>query len=226
MAEQSTVQSLDRAFDLLETLCRSRNGMSIGSLSAETGLHKSTVHRLLSSMCARGYVQRDAETSVYRAGMRLCEMSSYIVDNLDIVERARASLERLEQCTDETVHLPLYCTGVGKAILATWDTAEVRDVWQHSDVHAWTEHTIVDEDAFFREIDKVRQLGYALDNEENELGVRCIAAAIPDYRGRASYAISLSAPVSRMTDQRVAELRAPLMAARDEIARALGGSRF
>ena len=231
MAEQSTVQSLDRAFDLLETLCRSRNGMSIGGLSAETGLHKSTVHRLLTSMCARGYVQRDAETSVYRAGMRLCEMSSYIVDNLDIVERARASLERLEQCTDETVHLvmrddkdivyihkvdngssairmfsrigmrlPLYCTGVGKAILATWDTAEVRDVWQHSDVHAWTEH--------------------------NELGVRCIAAAIPDYRGRASYAISLSAPVSRMTDQRVAELRAPLMAARDEIARALGGSRF
>lgn len=192
MAEQSTVQSLDRAFDLLETLCRSRNGMSIGSLSAETGLHKSTVHRLLTSMCARGYVQRDAETSVYRAGMRL----------------------------------PLYCTGVGKAILATWDTAEVRDVWQHSDVHAWTEHTIVDEDAFFREIDKVRQLGYALDNEENELGVRCIAAAIPDYRGRASYAISLSAPVSRMTDQRVAELRAPLMAARDEIARSLGGSRF
>ena len=246
MAEQSTVQSLDRAFDLLETLCRSRNGMSIGGLSAETGLHKSTVHRLLASMCARGYVQHDAETSVYRAGMRLCEMSSYIVDNL---ERARASLERLEQCTDETVHLvmrddkdivyihkvdngssairmfsrigmrlPLYCTGVGKAILATWDTAEVRDVWQHSDVHAWTEHTIVDEDAFFREIDKVRQLGYALDNEENELGVRCIAAAIPDYRGRASYAISLSAPVSRMT--------APLMAARDEIARALGGSRF
>ena len=105
MAEQSTVQSLDRAFDLLETLCRSRNGMSIGGLSAETGLHKSTVHRLLTSMCARGYVQRDAETSVYRAGMRLCEMSSYIVDNLDIVERARTSLERLEQCTDETVHL-------------------------------------------------------------------------------------------------------------------------
>ena len=86
-------------------LCRSRNGMSIGGLSAETGRTKSTVHRLLASMCARGYVQRDAETSVYRAGMRLCEMSSYIVDNLDIVERARASLERLEQCTDETVHL-------------------------------------------------------------------------------------------------------------------------
>ena len=105
MAEHSPVQSLDRAFDLLEILCRSRGGMTIGALSAETGLHKSTVHRLLTSMCMRGYVQRDAETSMYRAGMRLCEMSSYIVDNLDVVDRARAVLERLGRETDETVHL-------------------------------------------------------------------------------------------------------------------------
>ena len=86
MAEQSTVQSLDRAFDLLETLCRSRNGMSIGGLSAETGLHKSTVHRLLTSMCARGYVQRDAETSVYRAGMRLCEMPEDVIPAFELVK--------------------------------------------------------------------------------------------------------------------------------------------
>lgn len=209
MAEHSPVQSLDRAFDLLEILCRSRGGMTIGALSAETGLHKSTVHRLLTSMCMRGYVQRDAETSMYRAGMRLCEMSSYIVDNLDVVDRARAVLERLGRETDETVHLvmrderdvvyihkidggnsairmfsrigmrlPLYCTGVGKAILATWPRSEARAVWEASDVYAWTENTITDEEAFFREIDKVRQLGYALDNEENEVGVRCIAAAI------------------------------------------------
>ena len=76
------------------------------------------------------------------------------------------------------------------------EVAEARAVWEASDVYAWTENTITDEEAFFREIDKVRQLGYALDNEENEVGVRCIAAAIPDYRGRAFYAISLSAPTS------------------------------
>ncbi len=257
MAEPSSVQSLDRAFDLLETLCRSRSGMTIGALSAATGLHKSTIHRLLSSMCLRGYVQRDPATSVYRAGMRICEMGSYIVDNLDIVERARGALERLERSTDETVHLvmrddtdivyihkvdngssairmfsrigmrlPMYCTGVGKAILSTWSREDVQQIWADSEIRPWTEHTIVQEEAFLREIDKVRQLGYAIDNEENELGVRCIATAIPDYRKWASYAISLSAPVSRMTDKRVAELRAPLMAARDEIARALGGGRF
>ena len=155
MAESSSVQSLERAFDLLEKLCRSRNGMTIGTLSAETGLHKSTVHRLLATMCTRGYVQRDAETSVYRAGMRLCELSSYIVENMDVIERARAPLERLGHETGETVHLvlqeerdivyihkvesvsgairmfsrigmrrPLYCTGVGKAILATWPDEE------------------------------------------------------------------------------------------------------
>ena len=164
MAEHSPVQSLDRAFDLLEILCRSRGGMTIGALSAETGLHKSTVHRLLTSMCMRGYVQRDAETSMYRAGMRLCEMSSYIVDNLDVVDRARAVLERLGRETDETVHLvmrderdvvyihkidggnsairmfsrigmrlPLYCTGVGKAILSTWPLSEAREVWEGSE---------------------------------------------------------------------------------------------
>ena len=254
MTEHSSVQSLDRAFDLLEILCRSRGGMSIGALSAETGLHKSTVHRLLASMCTRGYVQRDAETSMYRAGMRLCEMSSYIVDNLDVVDRARAVMERLGRETDETVHLvmrdendvvyihkidsgnsairmfsrigmrlPMYCTGVGKAILSTWPLSEAREVWEGSDVYSWTENTVTDEEAFFREIDKARQLGYALDNEENEMGVRCIAAAIPDYRGHAFHAISLSAPATRMPDERIIQLRGPLLCASRDIAQALGG---
>ncbi len=254
MAEASSVQSLDRAFDLLEHLCRSRNGMTIGALSAETGLHKSTVHRLLATMCMRGYVQHDSETSIYRPGMRLCELSSYIMENMDVIERARAPMERLSHSTGETVHLvmqeerdivyihkvdsvssairmfsrigmrrPLYCTGVGKAILATWADDEVRTLWRASNVRPWTPYTIVDEDAFFKELAQVRRLGYAMDNEENELGVRCIATAIPDYRGRASYALSISAPLSRMTDERVASLRIPLMDARDEIAAAIGG---
>ena len=113
---------------------------------------------------------------------------------------------------------------MGKAILATWPRSEARAVWEASDVYAWTENTITDEEAFFREIDKVRQLGYALDNEENEVGVRCIAAAIPDYRGRAFYAISLSAPTARMADERIMQLRGPLLRASRDIAQALGGS--
>lgn len=254
MAE-SSVQSLDRAFDLLELLCKSRNGMTIAALSAETGLHKSTVHRLLASMCTRGYVQRDAETSIYHAGMRLCELSGYIMENMDVIERARAPMERLGEQTGETVHLvmqeerdivyihkvesdsgairmfsrigmrrPLYCTGVGKAILATWTDEQARTIWRASDIQACTPHTITTEEAFMLELGHVRRQGYALDNEENELGVRCIAAAIPDFSGRAVYALSVSAPVTRMSDARIHELCAPLLDARDEIAGALGGT--
>ena len=254
MAEPSSVQSLDRAFDLLELLCRSHGGMTIGALSAETGLHKSTVHRLLASMCQRGYVQRDAATSIYRASMRLCELSSYIMDNLDMVDIVRAPLEALGRQTEETVHLamqegrdivyihkvergsgairmfsrigmrrPLFCTGVGKAILATWPDSEVQAVWTQSDVHPWTAHTIVEEQAFFEEIERVRQRGYAIDNEENELGIRCIAAALPDYSGRATYAISLSAPAGKMTDARIAALQGPLLDTRSAIAAVLAG---
>ena len=195
------VQSLDRAFDLLELLCRSQNGMAIHQLSEITGLHKSTVHRLLAAMASRGYVRRDPENAVYRAGMRLCELSEYIQENLDVVARAREPMERLSRATGETVHLvaregaeivyvykvesihgairmvsrigmrrPLYCTGVGKAILATRGDEEVLQCWEESERVPCTPYTITRKDAFLREIAQIRQQGYAMDNEENELG--------------------------------------------------------
>lgn len=254
MAETGAVQSLDRAFALLELLCTSRDGMSIAALTEQTGLHKSTIHRLLASMAARGYVQQDTQTSRYHAGMKLCELSSCILENFDILSRARAPMDRLHAQTSETVHLvmregqdivyiqkveggtgairmfsrigmrrPLYCTGVGKAILATLPEAEVLSVWKNSRIEALTPHTIIDKDAFLQEIQHIRRVGYALDNEENELGVRCIAAAIADYRGRAAYALSISAPLARMTDEHIRQLRQPLLTASHEIAALLGG---
>lgn len=254
MAESPPVQSLDRAFGLLEILCRSNGGMTIAALCAQTGLHKSTVHRLLASMAARGYVMQDSAGSVYHAGMRLCELASCITENLDIVARSRAVISRLSRETGETVHLvmreqndivyihkmdsihsairmfsrigmrrPLYCTGVGKAILATLPEEEVLAVWRASEVRAHTEHTITSEQLFLREIAGVRRKGYALDNGENEADVRCIAAAIPDYTGRAAYAMSISAPATRMADSRVAELSTPLLAACGEVCTILGG---
>ena len=228
------VQSLDRAFDLLELLCRSQNGMAIHQLSEITGLHKSTVHRLLAAMASRGYVRRDPENAVYRAGMRLCELSEYIQENLDVVARAREPMERLSRATGETVHLvaregaeivyvykvesihgairmvsrigmrrPLYCTGVGKAILATRGDEEVLQCWEESERVPCTPYTSTRKDAF--------------------LGVRCAAAAIPDWHGAASYALSISAPVSRMTDERVRSLIPALLETRNEISACLGG---
>lgn len=254
LAEQSSVQSLDRAFQLLELLCRSQNGMSIAALSTETGLHKSTVHRLLSSMASRGYVQRDSEGATYFPGMHICELSSYILQNLDIVSRARAPMEHLSRRTGETVHLvvlqgaeivyihkvesvygairmfsrigmrrPVFCTGVGKAILSTRTTEEASSLWHQCEIRSYTPDTITNQNLFMRELQRISTLGYAMDNEENEVGVRCIAAAIPDWSGRAQYAISISAPVSRMTDERIAALIPELLFAQSQISATLGG---
>ena len=251
--ERGGVQSLDRAFDLLELLCKSPNGMTIHRLSETTGLHKSTVHRLLNAMADRGYVQRDTESAVYRAGMRICELGDYVLDNLDVVARARDAMERLSRHTGETVHLvmrqgneivyihkveslhggvrmvsrigarrPLYCTGVGKAILASQSDQEALECWNSSTRIAYTPHTITKEAAFLHELNEIRRLGYALDNEENELDVRCVATAIPDWRGQCQYALSISAPLSRMTDERIMNMVPDLMQARQEIAVNLG----
>ena len=102
--EKGGVQSLDRAFTLLELLCKSPGGMAIHQISEVTGLHKSTVHRLLGAMMEWGYVRKSGE-AVYRAGMRICELSDYIQENLNLVELAREPMERLSRRTGETVHL-------------------------------------------------------------------------------------------------------------------------
>jgi DNA-binding IclR family transcriptional regulator len=101
---------------------------------------------------------------------------------------------------------PLYCTAVGKAILAELPDAEIHSIWDSIDIRPHTENTIVNWGDFIKEIGTIRSLGYALDNEENEVGVKCVAVAIRDYTGMARHAISVSAPVSRMTDSNLEKI--------------------
>ncbi len=254
MAEKSSpVQSLDRAFDIMERLCAARDGLPIHTLTELTGLHKSTVHRMLAAMASRGYVRKDEDTGRYRMTTRLYALSGQVVENLDLVQVARAPMEHLRDEVGETVHLvvpegsdivyvhkveaeagairmfsrigmrrPMYCTGVGKAILASMADEEVDEIWAQSDIHAYTEHTIVTRERLQDVLDAIRRRGCAFDNEENELGVRCIAAAIYDYSGKVCGALSISAPLIRMSDSYLAGLQPHLMEARDQISRAMG----
>ena len=113
--------------------------------------------------------------------------------------------------------IPLYCSGVGKAIAADMDQSQIQSIWEHSTIRKLTPHTIIDYTQFLEKIKEAREKGYALDDEENELGVRCIAVGLPDYLGRAKYAFSISAPASRMTDQRLEELAQILLKTKQEI---------
>lgn len=117
---------------------------------------------------------------------------------------------------------PLYCTGVGKAIMSTLPEKEVRTIWQHSAVAPKTEYTILHVEKLLQELSLVRERGYALDNEENEIGVRCIAAGIKDYTGHAEYAISISAPTVRMSDEKIKEFSALLLPVSQQLSGELG----
>lgn len=253
MENRNAVQSLQRAFELLEHLSGSPDGMPLTALAAACGMHKSTVHRLLSSLIGLGYVKQDEAGGRYRLTLKLFELSGRVVDGMDVMQLAKAPLEHLRDLTQEAVHLvvregtdivylhkadsknssirmfsrlgmrrPLYCTAVGKSILATMSDDEVQSIWARSDIRAYTQHTITTIEALMAELAKVRAVGYALDNEENELGVRCIGAAVRDYTGRGRAALSISAPITRMSDKRVLMLAPDILQASAEISAELG----
>ena len=113
--------------------------------------------------------------------------------------------------------ITLYCSGVGKAKAAGMEESQIhklRDACSHKKL---TRHTITDYDTFLKEVKEARKNGYALDNEENELGVRCIAVGLTDYKGRSSYAKSISATVTRMTDKRIQEIIPLVLQVKKEI---------
>ena len=255
-AEQNGgVQSVARIFALIEVLCAHPKGASLQTISAESGLPKSTAHRLLSSLVSLGYAVQDSFSTHYRLTMKMFELSSGIVNDMDIMSVAKPHLDKLSRHTGEAVHLviqdgvdivyiykaeagaglggmrmsshvglriPMYCTGVGKAILATQSYGEAERVWRKSSIRALTAHTITDFDAFIEQLKRVRMAGYAIDDEENELGIRCVALAVPGMNGRAEAAFSISGLAAQMTDDRIEHLARMGLAARQDILRDLG----
>lgn len=117
--------------------------------------------------------------------------------------------------------VPLYCSGVGKAICADLPDSKIEEVWKASNIQKLTPNTITDYTLFMKRIEEIRKSGYALDDEENEIGVRCIAVSIPDYHGRSRYAFSISAPAARMSDERISEITHIILKVKDEIASSL-----
>lgn len=113
--------------------------------------------------------------------------------------------------------IPLYCSGVGNALLADMSDESILSIWKNSTIKSYTSHTLTDFNAFLKKINQIRRDGYALDDEENELGVRCVAVSLKDYKGNARYALSISAPISRMNEDRIQELSQELLRTRNHI---------
>ncbi|MFC8080098.1 IclR family transcriptional regulator [Streptomyces sp. NPDC057307] len=219
------VQSLERAFDLLERMADAGGEVGLSELSASSGLPLPTIHRLMRTLVACGYVRQQSNRR-YALGPRLIRLGESASRLLGTW--ARPYLARLVEETGETANMALldgdeivyvaqvpskhsmrmftevgrrvlpHSTGVGKALLAHTPADEVRALLARTGMPAATEKTITTPDGFLAALDVVRGTGYAVDDNEQEMGVRCLAVPVPNSPTPA--AISISGPAGRVTE--------------------------
>ena len=168
---------------------------------------------------ARPYIKELAEQT--GETVHLVEIDGGQAVYIDKVEASRGSV-RLVSMVGKSI--PLYCSGVGKAMLADMSDDKIRLIWDSSNIRRLTEYTITDYSQFMDLIRQIRSNGCALDNEENELGVRCIAVSLKNYKGKPTYAISVSAPKDRMSDERIEEIRSLILNTKENLQREMGVS--
>lgn len=158
--------------------------------------------------CLRKLMEASGET------VHFVERDGYDAVYIDKVESFSNGIQMVSRIGSR---IPLYCSAVGKAIVAQMDERDVEDIWNGSEILSLTPHTITDYGRFREELEEIRMRGYALDNEENEAGVRCIACSLKSVVGNARYAFSISAPVNRMDDSRISELAEYVLRAEQEM---------
>ncbi|MGH3360279.1 MAG: IclR family transcriptional regulator [Nocardioidaceae bacterium] len=220
-------QSVERALLLVESLATGPK--RLGELAETLGTHKSTVLRTLQAFEKHGWVRREGDVPVFSLGLRLLELSSAILEDLDIRKVARPELARLGAETGETVHLairdgaemvyldkvesvhpvrmysrigaraPLHCTGVGKVLLAYTPDED----WAGIELRKFTAHTIVTQDALAAAGADIRRRGWGWDEQEHEETVRCIAAPVFGSSGEVIAAVSVSVPTSRLSSRQL-----------------------
>jgi len=245
------MKSLQKVFSIIETL--KKNGdMRLQEIADGLGIYKSTAHRLVSELCTFNYVERDNETRKYRLGLKFLDISSYIIENLEIREIAKKYIEELNDITKETVHLamllgdhaiyiekreslhsirmyskiggvaPLYCTGVGKAILAFQSPGILEKLLDSITFHKYTENTIITREQLLKEIDEIKKKGYAEDREEHEKNIVCIAGPIRNYTKRVIASISVTAISYRMNMEHLLRYKDLILKKSYEISKRLG----
>jgi IclR family transcriptional regulator, acetate operon repressor len=232
----SAVQSIERALDLLECLARSSGWVGISELSHETGQPVGTIHRLLKTLTTRQYVVRDNRTRRYALGpafrrlantglqtpdwtgiatpflQELVEISGETA-NLAVLERNRAVYEAQAQPTRMVRmftmlgnRVPLHCTGCGKVLLAYQLDSVIASIIAEAGLPRYTETTITDPGQLQQELEMIRRQGYAVDNGEQEEGVRCFAVPIYNAKGKVVAAMSISGPSSRVDSRHIPTL--------------------
>ena len=248
------VQSLSRALKLLSALSYHGSGLSLSEVALEVGLPNSTAHRLLTTLQNERFVRFESERSVWLIGVQAFRVGSAFVRSRDVVTISRPFMRRLMEQSGETVNLGIadrgevvylaqvecqkmmraisgpggrarmHCSGVGKAILSHFTRDAAQKILCGYELIRETSHTLTSFEALTQDLDVSRQQGYAVDDEENAIGLRCVAAAIFDEHGEPLAAISVSGPSARVTDQRIPALGELVHKVAEDITSELGGA--
>ena len=222
----SAIQVIDRAAALLDAIARYQDPVSLKILSAETGLHASTTHRILGSLIQNRFVEKDAGGR-YRLGIRLLQLGVRLHSNIDLRSVALPAMESLRDKLGESVNLtvqegdvvvyiekatpnrmmhvqqlvgsraPLHVTAVGKLMLGAAGTDAIRGYAERTNLPAYTRNTITTLPRLIDECQQAVDRGYALDDEEAEIDVGCIGVLLHDGTGTVAAGLSVSAPIER-----------------------------
>jgi DNA-binding IclR family transcriptional regulator len=245
--------ALASGLDILETLAGSATGMGVTAIARAVGQDKGNAHRLLRMLEDRGYVEQDPDTRAYRASVQLVSLAGQLLRGLDVVTTARRTMRELSSQTGEAVHLArrtkfgavyvaqerqgggivtvdteiggqpvIHATATGKALYCLATAEELERVVPQP-LQGFTIRTITSIQALMSDLGKVRERGYAVDDEELNLDVRCVAAPIFDMYGTPVASIGLSGPAARVGLSRVDEFGEQVRAAAVRITEEMGG---
>ena len=245
------VESADRVLRILQAFAPHERDVSLGDIAQRVDLPKSSVHRLLMTLIAHGFVERDDTSRRYKLGIRLFELGSAAIHERGLYGAAQPALEQLSRATGETCHLavlsgseavyvykvdgpssiimssrvggraPVHATSIGK-VLTAWASPEMIAQVRMAPMKASTAHTITSLKEFDEALEKIREDGYALDLEEFEDGLRCIAAPVRDQSARVVAALGIAGPRARLEDGRIRELIPVVVESADLLSRNLG----
>lgn len=247
-----SVPAVERALRLLEVLAESKRGYTLSELARVLRLPRSSTHCLLLTLERQGYLHRHEETGRYMFGAKLLNLVNMALSRMELRERAAPYLHALMRRTGLTVHMAIvdrgeavlvekveppglvrlatwigkrmdiHCTGVGKALLAHLPEDEVERLIRERGLPRHNENTIVSPKRLREELRRIRERGYSLDDEEDEIGLRCLGAPIFDHRGHVVASVSVAGTIAQITGENMAELAEAVKEAAAAISRQLG----
>jgi DNA-binding IclR family transcriptional regulator len=245
------VNTVFKAMQILDELAGNPN-QGVSEIARTLELPKSSAHGILETLASEGFVERNPESGKFHLGTKLVELGYRAQLELDICQIAKPFLQGLNDEFDETTHLtvldhdevlyvdcvesrrrlrtysvigiraPLYCTSVGKAILAFQPDSEIHRIAREKGLARITVHTIDSEERLMAEVARVRRDGYAVDDMEHEEHLRCVGAPIRNAKGEVFASLSLSGPAERNTPERIQEMVPSVIRAAAEISRRMG----